>query len=109
MKSFGDIMKKREELMNECRLECAATIGHLLDGVYGMLWGVGHEDAPGLPQPKEIWELCKRADIIIHMWPTASRLYDYRKHKELYRKCYEFVNDLHKVAQGKITLDDLNW
>lgn len=109
MKSFEGIMKKREELMNECRLEGVSTIGHSLDGVYGMLWAVGYEDAPGLPQPKESWELCKRADIIIHMWPTASRLYDYRKHKELYRKCYGFVNDLHKVAQGKITLDDLNW
>jgi hypothetical protein len=109
VKSFDDIMKKRQELMDECRLECAATIGHLLDGVYGMLWGVGHEDAPDLPQPKESWELCKRADIIMHRWPTVSRLYDYRKHKELYKKCYGFVKDLHKVAQGEITLDDLNW
>ena len=103
-------MKKREELMNECRLEGVATVEHMIrGGVYGMLWGVGHEDAPGLPQPKESWELCRRADIIMNRWPTASRLYGYRKHKKLYRKCYGFVSDLHKVAQGIITLDDLNW
>lgn len=109
MKSFDDIMKKRQELMDECINEGASSIGHFCNGAYGMVWAVGHEDAPELPQPKEIWELCKRADIIMHRWPTASRLYDYRKHKELYKKCYGFVNDLHKVAQGIITLDDLNW
>ena len=66
MKSFDDIMKKREDLMNECIAEGASTVGHLLDGVYGMLWGVGHEDAPGLPQPHESWELHQRADVIIN-------------------------------------------
>lgn len=109
MKTFDDIMKKREELMNECRLERVATIGHLLDGVYGMLWGVGHEDAPELPQPKETWELCKRADVIINRWGPVSQLYDYRNHRELYKKCYAFVRDLHRVAQGNISLDDLKW
>ena len=46
MKTFEDIMKKREELMNECRLEGVATVEHIINGgVYGMLWAVGHEDA----------------------------------------------------------------
>lgn len=72
MKTFDEIMKKREELMNECVKEGVATIRHHMSGIYGMLWGVGHEDAPGLPQSKETWELCKRADVIINRWGGAG-------------------------------------
>ena len=109
MKTFDEIMKRREELMNECHREGVGTIGHVLDGVYGMLWAVGHEDTPGFPQPKETEELCRRADALVNLWGPVSGLYDYRKHRELYKKCYAFVKDLHRVAQGIISLDDLKW
>ena len=110
MKTFEDIMKKREELMNECRLEGVATVEHIISGgVYGMLWAVGHEDAPGFPQPHEAWELIRRADVISNRYPSVSRLYDYRAHKELYKKCYNWVRNLSRVAQGILSLDDLMW
>lgn len=107
MDAFDEIMKRRKELMDECHKEGVASIGHLLDGVYGMLWAVGHEDAPGLPQPHESWELFYRADVIRNRWPSASKLFDYRKHKELYKKCYNWVRDLSRVAQGKVRWEDL--
>ena len=108
MKTFDKIMKKREELMNECRLAGVATVEHVINGgVYGMLWAVGHEDAPGLPQPHESWELFRRADVISNRYPPVSKLFDYRNHKELYRKCYNWVRDLSRVAQGKICWEDL--
>ena len=110
MKIFEDIMKKREELMNECRLEGVASVEHVISGgVYGMLWAVGHEDAPGFPQPHESWELLRRADVIMNRWPSVSKLFDYRNHKELYMKCYNWVHDLSRVAQGTISMDDVNW
>lgn len=108
-KTFGEIMEKRKKLMNECEEEGVATAKHYMHGVYGMLWGVGHEDAPGLAQPKEIWELCKRSDAIINRWGPVSKLFDYKNHKELYKRCYSFVKDLHRVAQGIASLDDLKW